>query len=68
MHISVAELSGFLKKCILEMEEKHEVPWGKNTSCRYTTNHKEAYIFILAIRNFGTVFISVSPVSYPLSN
>lgn len=29
MHISVAELSGFLKKCIPEMAQKQDVPWGQ---------------------------------------
>jgi len=61
MDISVAELSGILKHRILEMTQQHDVPWGKNTFCSYATNHKASYIYIVVIRNFGVVFISVSP-------
>jgi len=68
MDISVAGLSGTLKQCILEMAQQHDAPRGKNTFCTYTTNHKTPYICIVVIRNFGTVFISVSPVTYPLSS
>jgi hypothetical protein len=68
MDISVAELSGILKHCTLKMAQQHDVPWDKNTFGSYTTNHKTAYICIIVLRNFGMVFISVSPVSHPLSN
>ena len=40
----------------------------QNTFCSYTTNHKATCICIVVIRNFGKVFISVSLLSYPLSN
>ena len=60
MDISVAGLSGILKHCILEMAQQHDVPWDKNTFGSYTTNHKAAYICVV-IRNFGMVFIIVSP-------